>query len=746
MMDLVSMLGFSDKSPYRFSDSLTIQGNNITMDSTGIPLSLQPMKKGKKKGKPVIGNPYSKENIVFPNDIDSVVETPIAQSGGPVKIEVNPDTLYLPENSMLKYYRNRSSNRFQSGVGPEFIPSQDNAKNFSINWLKSPASLQRLQKLVKDSNKAKENINNAIANTNNTIVFSEPDRLKEVSDPRISKWSKDKKSDIDKASDIALNLRKAIIDNNIGYLNAVLGKSSQITKGFYSPNGQIINVTGEYAKRARGTQDKEIGETIVHEISHASGMGDFMKNYTPTPSYENLKPLFNSPAFKMFNKSTQKNLQRSAIELRNNKQQDKSYMNDDGFYPRIMEMRYRSDVKPDEIITPERYRKIKSENEDNDIYRYFDDDKVRWMLNNFVKKDNTEKIPLAQQGLWLKDRTGWVDSVHSANKNLNFVDRYLNSNKYPLITNPDGTVSTHEMEQSDNIVYPRDVLMKGSDTLQHLSSNQAYDYALKNKEYIKFKTEDQALWYAANGYKQGTKNPYKQQGGMTSNQMLQFLFDDEDEVKPPTAEEVVEEPNKDDNEIIREEILRNAKKQQDYDLAMEIAMTGSKVNPYDEDVFYSGEGNPYSIPSDIPITNTRIGNPYSAPSTNLNADTYLKAIFGNEAGKTGIDPQNVKGTASGKYGIIKSGRKDIYNAFYKNDMTYTTFEKMYNSSPNFEYEVAKKLAQININNSKTAAEAIGRWYSPAHASAGQWNTIPRPDYGNKLTMSQYVNRALKNIK
>lgn len=138
--------------------------------------------------------------------------------------------------------------------------------------------------------------------------------------------------------------------------------------------------------------------------------------------------------------------------------------------------------------------------------------------------------------------------------------------------------------------------------------------------------------------------------------------------------------------------------------------------------------------------------PYSTPAKVLNADSYLKAIFGNEGGTTGVDPSNVKGSASGRFAIIKDGRKMLYNKYYKDKMSYTDFEAQYKTNGAFEYDVAKKLATENILSSETAAEAIGRWYSPAHAASGKWNTIPRPDFGNKLTVGQYVEHAFKNYK
>lgn len=76
----MSLLGYSQNSPFLSNPYLDIQSNNITMEDTAIPLLLQPMKKGKKKGKAVLAKPFSKNPYLFPS-ADSVREIPLAQNG-----------------------------------------------------------------------------------------------------------------------------------------------------------------------------------------------------------------------------------------------------------------------------------------------------------------------------------------------------------------------------------------------------------------------------------------------------------------------------------------------------------------------------------------------------------------------------------------------------------------------------------------------------------------------------------------
>lgn len=80
-MDLKSILGYSQGSPFAGNPYLDIQGNNITMENTDIPLLLQPIKNGKKSGKAKIGIPLDKNPYIF-SSADSVMEIPILHNGG----------------------------------------------------------------------------------------------------------------------------------------------------------------------------------------------------------------------------------------------------------------------------------------------------------------------------------------------------------------------------------------------------------------------------------------------------------------------------------------------------------------------------------------------------------------------------------------------------------------------------------------------------------------------------------------
>lgn len=139
----------------------------------------------------------------------------------------------------------------------------------------------------------------------------------------------------------------------------------------------------------------------------------------------------------------------------------------------------------------------------------------------------------------------WVDSVNNANMDKDFVQRYYAKNNPPapihLSQTPSGEMSTHYMADADNMVFPTVVNPKTFNpldvytqpgNLQYLDKpgpvvdrKTAGDYARRTGEYIDFKNEQDAQWYANNGYKKGTgvlnsidkgkayNNPKYQMGG-----------------------------------------------------------------------------------------------------------------------------------------------------------------------------------------------------------------------------------------
>lgn len=109
---------------------------------------------------------------------------------------------------------------------------------------------------------------------------------------------------------------------------------------------------------------------------------------------------------------------------------------------------------------------------------------------------------MAKVKLKRKDRKE-VDSILAANRGKDFVERFFEK-KTKSIPDPDeqGYSMTHKMEVSDGIAYPRVVNINKE--LKYLNSDDAYDYAKKTGEFIKFKNDADAVKFTQN-YKGGRK-------------------------------------------------------------------------------------------------------------------------------------------------------------------------------------------------------------------------------------------------
>jgi hypothetical protein len=93
-------------------------------------------------------------------------------------------------------------------------------------------------------------------------------------------------------------------------------------------------------------------------------------------------------------------------------------------------------------------------------------------------------------------------------KKPEFIDRILNPQKYPYITNKDGSVSTHEMaaevdENGNWFVFP--TIQYDGKTLRRFKSNkEAMENALKTNNFLTMPSKKEAIDYAKGGYKKGT--------------------------------------------------------------------------------------------------------------------------------------------------------------------------------------------------------------------------------------------------
>jgi len=101
----------------------------------------------------------------------------------------------------------------------------------------------------------------------------------------------------------------------------------------------------------------------------------------------------------------------------------------------------------------------------------------------------------------LKEEKLRIMNVLLEHKDKNFVKRILDPNIYPVVNNPDGTVSTHKMAYStgDGAAYVYPTIIQGKDgKLMELPPEDAWNYAMITGEYIKTKTEKEAAWLSEN--------------------------------------------------------------------------------------------------------------------------------------------------------------------------------------------------------------------------------------------------------
>lgn len=88
---------------------------------------------------------------------------------------------------------------------------------------------------------------------------------------------------------------------------------------------------------------------------------------------------------------------------------------------------------------------------------------------------------------------------------LNFEQRVLKPNSYPVIRNEDGSESTHRMAYGEvdgrYVAYPTIVQRGKAAQLTQLGDREAFEYAMGTGEHRVFRTEDEAKAYAEGGYK-----------------------------------------------------------------------------------------------------------------------------------------------------------------------------------------------------------------------------------------------------
>lgn len=101
-----------------------------------------------------------------------------------------------------------------------------------------------------------------------------------------------------------------------------------------------------------------------------------------------------------------------------------------------------------------------------------------------------------------KDYTPWMKSIIEKNKDKNFVDRIKNVDKYPDLDLGNGWKATHKMSYAEvagkYLVYPNVVYVPTTNSLMELKPKDAFDWAVKNNEFIKFDSQKEADYFSKN--------------------------------------------------------------------------------------------------------------------------------------------------------------------------------------------------------------------------------------------------------
>jgi hypothetical protein len=117
----------------------------------------------------------------------------------------------------------------------------------------------------------------------------------------------------------------------------------------------------------------------------------------------------------------------------------------------------------------------------------------------------------AKNGLFLKSnrfddpaKSAMAKVISQRNKNIPWVDRGLNPDKYPTVKNSDGSESTHRMaaeidEKGDWYSFPTLDRKDGGWVDFGDDNYAAFDYAKENGTAIKMPSKDMALYYSTNG-------------------------------------------------------------------------------------------------------------------------------------------------------------------------------------------------------------------------------------------------------
>ena len=364
-----------------------IQGN--TMATTGygdIPLYVVP-----NVGNPMVV-PANSGNRVFPG-ASSFTEYPIAKNSGWLdKYQVGGKKGKKQGNPVSDWFYNTEDVQGTYKMAPDLDP-------FLKNWLKNPETQKRLKNnlassfLTKDED-PKKLTDQAISRLDNLPMFSR----------ELVQKSGISSSDIKNNNELQGWKTPSSIGNNPYY------KGNKDQLGVYMPDYHVSMVNNFNSPGV-----------ITHEQTH--GTGPFQKNMEKV-IFEKYFDKKNNPDKKFigdWSSARDEHLHRINEPIEKLKQRypaiyddykkNQEYLDKDGMYPRIMDIRRSLNLKPGQKVDKSIFENNSILGPVDDLKTYYDDDTIIDMLNTLAKSNNVKNLPTAEYG-------GLLDTYQDGGKTL----------------------------------------------------------------------------------------------------------------------------------------------------------------------------------------------------------------------------------------------------------------------------------------------------------------------------------------
>jgi len=267
------------------------------------------------------------------------VENNAYQDGG--------DTDDVEESSLSNWWYNKDTFDKQYKMYNELDP-------WLSNWMSHPETKKRLQnsEIYYDTEGAEKARQKGLKRLNNLVVF---DR---------SLYKNNGLS----ASDYEYNNKIRGFKNPS---NLKVYKPDPTTRGSYYPSLHMVSL-----------QNFNSPTTTAHEGVHGTGQ------------YQTV----NDIAMKLkFGHKLTPDAKEGYDNYKHNKDHI-DYLDEDGLYPRIMEIRRQLNVKPGDIITKEQLENLKKKGPLFDLNKYYDDDQVLEILNTLADNNSKSNLRYAQDG------------------------------------------------------------------------------------------------------------------------------------------------------------------------------------------------------------------------------------------------------------------------------------------------------------------------------------------------------------